>query len=832
MRAVGAACPLLVAVWGLVLLAPQHAHAQSTEVVSESTEVLVLEADLPGEERAARLDANENLLDEADSHGAPAARAFSTRAMHVAEEDLDDDSSSQIPVIDAPVANGTTVGNAASLATHNVAIAVRETPTPVKSHATAGARRKILLGPIRVSPSSFEINDVPYEILQSARNNFRSLIGDAPGRIAAEERYVGSLLSPLAPRAPLFPGEGSGAISLAALPVDSRHVLDTDDDPATLDSDKVYTVVDGHIVEVAQIDAPLLPERAPVRPPEGFFISVEEDGEKRTVTSDGTQTVAATPASAAPASAAPASAESASETPSTAAPTLAALAQQQAALALSKPALATPAKAPSMSLADTASHRFEIPTDVLAKDSFLFDPTGGQSAAPGETVEQAQLVSVRGRVRVPQGVKPESIVLQIAGTQLQIHPSADGAFEFREMPLGARFEIVAWDMNNILSRRIVPVSADGAGDVRLTLERNAYVDDLSAAFGVRQALTQSGFCATLQARNKDLLVGARVTVKSSQEWQGPFYYNENRLPDPTLTEPSRDGRFCVFNVRAELVDINVQLLNGTRRAFTVHMRASTFETDLAFDMGATNYRPVMPLELVDAAEAFDSNSTQDELRYASVASRRWLAGEDGATWARVYGLRLRTDAAYGSVLFERKDDAGTQYFPLGQELQEVRFSRDEEGAAESFTLLSRGAIEGTNEEAAPSLEAAVGRKSPIVVPVMDADALEDMARGPKGFDANPRLGSAFVSLNLAALGVDYSDVRLSLRDTWTGQSIAPFHFVPLAAGVKQSRQVRGFFTDIPEGQYTLLVTDSKGALKWLDVVRSRAGSLQVVSVRE
>ena len=89
-----------------------------------------------------------------------------------------------------------------------------------------------------------------------------------------------------------------------------------------------------------------------------------------------------------------------------------------------------------------------------------------------------------------------------------------------------------------------------------------------------------------------------------------------------------------------------------------------------------------------------------------------------------------------------------------------------------------------------------------------------------------------MSLNLAALGMDYSDVRLSLRDTWTGQSIAPFHFVPLASGVKQSRQVRGFFTDIPEGQYTLLVTDSKGALKWLDVVRSRAGSMQVLSVRE
>ena len=123
-------------------------------------------------------------------------------------------------------------------------------------------------------------------------------------------------------------------------------------------------------------------------------------------------------------------------------------------------------------------------------------------------------------------------------------------------------------------------------------------------------------------------------------------------------------------------------------------------------------------------------------------------------------------------------------------------------------------------------------KDPVTLRTMDPDVLEDVRRALATFDADPAKGVAFVSLDLASLEVEYADVRLSLRDAWTGASVAPFHFLPLAPGVKKARTLRGFFADVPLGQFTLMVSDKRGALKWIDVVRSRAGSLQVVSVRE
>jgi hypothetical protein len=427
--------------------------------------------------------------------------------------------------------------------------------------------------------------------------------------------------------------------------------------------------------------------------------------------------------------------------------------------------------------------------------------------------------------------------LRIAGTGWQIQPDADGHFEFREMPLGAKFEIVAWDVNNVMSRRIVPVSVDGVSDVHVDLEKSSFADALGLTFGVRQDLTQSGFCARLAASDRDLLIGAKVTVQASEGWQGPFFFNENKLPDPGLAEATRDGRFCVFNAKSDLVDVAVRLLNGMRRTFTVRLKPSTFEAGLTFEMDRMVHRPAMLLELVDAFEAFDSTNSAQKMRFGRLSTRRWLGGEESASWARVYGLRLRTDLSYGAVPYEEGNEDDPVYLPMGQEWQEFRVARDEQGAPESFSLVSSGefltpAMRVIAQKNQGRSVAVVDAKDPLVVRAMDADTLGDLMRTVPGADQDPNLGAAFVSLDLAGLEVDYADLRLSLRDAWTGQSVAPFHFVPAPKGAKNPRQVRGFFTNIPEGQFTVLVTDKGGALRWLDVVRSRPGSLQVLSVRE
>jgi hypothetical protein len=225
------------------------------------------------------------------------------------------------------------------------------------------------------------------------------------------------------------------------------------------------------------------------------------------------------------------------------------------------------------------------------------------------------------------------------------------------------------------------------------------------------------------------------------------------------------------------------------------------------------------------------------MKFGDLSTRRWLAGQESATWSRVYGLRLSSDAAYASQPFDENNEAGVLYFPLGQEWQEVHVRRPEEGGISSFSLLSRESLLSprvrermeTNDWVATAYTDA---SDPLALQVIDPDVLEDVRAAHPGFDFDPSKGAAFVSLDLTGIEVDYADLRLSLRDAWTGRSVAPFHFLPQPPGVKQARTLRGFFTDVPEGQFALVVVDKAGALKWIDVVRGRAGALQVVSVRE
>jgi hypothetical protein len=685
---------------------------------------------------------------------------------------------------------------------HGISIASRRSASegflgPKPATSTSDVAAPTPRQPRVFSSLNDEIHDVPYETLVNARNRFRSMLGSgALGHFGIDERYVGSLLSPFSPNDPIIPnaaGEGLSVLAQVGLPDD------TDVDPVSLDAEKVYTVVDGKIVEVAKVDPAPLPERAPVRPPEGFVIEVVEEGETKRVTSEGIVAVAS-----------PVSSPSVFQAPPS-----------------------DDLNASLVNIENSASQRrFEIPSELQSTEGLaLISKATSDEAAP------VRYVSVRGRVAVPRGMQASNVVLRIAGTGWQIQPEADGLFEFRDMPLGSRFEIVAWDVDGRLARRIVPVTVAAGGIVDIELQKTSFVDDLSASFGLRQTLDASGFCAELAASNRDILIGARVTLTAPREWQGPFYFNDRRLPDANLAEATRSGKFCVFNAQSDIVDVNVHLMNGTRRSFTVHLKPSTFETGLAFDMTTSVYRAAMPLELVDSFAAFDSSANEQKLRFGTLSTRRWLSGEESASWSRVYGLRISTDKAYAPQAFEEANENGAVYFPLGQEWQEIHVRRDEEGAPSSFSIVSRDELLTARirnkMEASKDAPAAYSDSSEaFVVRAMDPDTLEDVRRAMPSFDADPSKGVVFLSLDLAGLEVDYSDLRLSLRDAWTGQSVAPFHFLPLAPGVKKARTLRGFFTDIPEGQFTLLVSDVKGALKWIDVVRSRAGALQLISTRE
>lgn len=769
-----ASVSLLSAACGAAVVSfPSVGLADGITLVVESRELLELPVELPGEEWAV-------------THGTEGE--FPTE-LDLPEGAVDADGES-VALLDSVVS---------SVVSHGIELASDKQPL-------ASVNRRLGTGPMRpvvVSPVSSEIHDVPYETLVAARNRFRSMLGSgALGHFGVDERYVGSLLSPFSPNDPIVPNAPGAGISVVA----HKGLLDdTDVDPASYDSEKVYTVVDGRIVEVSQVDPEPLPVLKPVRPPEGFVIEVVEDGATKRATSEGIVNVAM--------------GESTS-----------------GAVSSSQVFQAPPSEdvnASLVSLAGVASQRrFEIPAELRATDGLSLT-----TSASSNDVAPVRYATVRGRVTVPRGVQASNVVLRIAGTGWQIQPEADGLFEFRDMPLGSRFEIIAWDVDGRLARRMVPVTVAAGSVVDIELQKTSFVDDLSGAFGVKQAIDASGFCADLLASNRDLLIGARVTISAAREWQGPFYFTDRRLPDARLVESTRSGKFCVFNAQSDILDVNVRLMNGTRRTFTVHLKPSTFETGLAFDMTTSVYRPAMPLELVDSFAAFDSTANAQKMRFGMLSTRRWLSGQESAAWSRVFGLRLSTDAAYAHQAFEEANESGPVYFPLGQEWQEIHVRRDEEGAPSSFSLVSREELLTTRiraqMEATKQAPAAYSdAREAFVVRAMDPDTLDDVRLAIPSFDADPAKGVVFLSLDLAGLEVDYRDVRLSLRDTWTGQSIAPFHFLPQPPGVKQARTLRGFFTDIPAGQFTLVVSDSQGALKWIDVVRSRAGALQLISTRE
>jgi hypothetical protein len=51
-------------------------------------------------------------------------------------------------------------------------------------------------------------------------------------------------------------------------------------------------------------------------------------------------------------------------------------------------------------------------------------------------------------------------------------------------------------------------------------------------------------------------------------------------------------------------------------------------------------------------------------------------------------------------------------------------------------------------------------------------------------------------------------------------------------GVKNPRFVRAVFGNLPVGEYSIVVANRVGAVKWIDLVRARKGEVQFLSFQE
>ncbi len=623
--------------------------------------------------------------------------------------------------------------------------------------------------------------NVPVEKLYLSQKRFRTLFSKELTRPELDGRYLGSLLEQ----------KSSSVFAKPFVPFNEGALASsTHENLDRLAPEKVYTVVDGNIVEVNPFHIKSAPQTPRHIKGDNWTVRLAEV----------------------------ATAEQKVEKNK---------AQVQGALASEGGAGSN-----SQNLPRSASQR----TGKSLTKPWLERPTDG-STSEGQDFS-AQTTTIRGKVVVPNGVDARTVYLRIAGTPFQIPADADGTFEFQEIPVGSKMELLIWDTGGSLSRRLVPVAASDLNIEKIIeLEIASFADEVSASFGVRQNLTESGFCARIGLANPLLALGAQVEIEGSEEHEGPYFFNNNNLPEQGLTEVTEDSRFCVFNVKSELLSATVQLVNGTRRSFTVHLKPSVFESLLDFDMESAIYRPVAPLELVDSSEAMAAHNRNDLLDMGNIAAKKWVAGTEGASWTPVSHVALGTDRAYASVPLENDPLEGAVYFPTGEDFVEVNWSSDGVSNGEGFRLISREEL--VTEKIAQKIDKLgtmkgifQDRTKPLDLKLLGVGGPMELQALLAGESISSEQGAAFVSLNLAKLNLEYSDVRISLRDSWSGERVGDFSFVPPAEGTKNPRFVRGFFTNIPPGQYTLMVTDKSGAVKWLDIVRSRSGSFQILTAHD
>lgn len=479
----------------------------------------------------------------------------------------------------------------------------------------------------------------------------------------------------------------------------------------------------------------------------------------------------------------------------------------------------------------SAVKALELPAEQVQKELAKIVPESKVAALESNPTDTDR-VTVRGRVVVPSGFSPDRAVLRMAGTGFQVQTDASGAFELRDVPRDTRFELVTWHLDGGLTRRLVPVVASGREkNIEVHLQRTRDIDQLANAFGVVHPMNAGGFCARVEHELPAAVAGGVVTVNAFRKNLQAHFFSANGLPVPEMAELSEDGRFCVFNVEDDLVDVRVVLLNGTRRHFVVHVEPSTFEHDLVFDVSESIYRKISLLEPLDTQQVLELSAQGVQPEFGDKRLKDWLVGEDVPVWTKVSRFLMQSDASYGAIRPAADD---VQFFPGGQEIVEVRLSADHPGAPTSRVLLARDQLMTTSMlKRIESLKTRIhqDRQESVSVPALDADAWDDIVT--QNVDVphlqDQTVGGVYFSIDTTALGYRSEDLVLSVRETWSGKDACKV--VPLRGlqAAKSTRYLRAVCGAAP-GQYAFVVESRDGALVWSDIVRIRPGDVQTVTV--
>ncbi len=484
----------------------------------------------------------------------------------------------------------------------------------------------------------------------------------------------------------------------------------------------------------------------------------------------------------------------------------------------------------SLAQSSALNKTFELPSEHVNQELNKLSPPAKVAALDSNPADSNR-VTVRGRVVVPAGFAQDRTVLRMAGTAFQVQTDAAGLFELGDVAQNTRFELLVWNLEGGLTRRLVPVVASGREkNIEVALQKTSDVDSLATSFSLVQQMNQGGFCARVEHETPAALAGGQVVVTAGRTNLQAHFFSQNGLPNQALTELSEDGRFCVFNIEDSIVDVKVLLVNGTRRGFAVHVEPSTFEHDLIFDVSESMYRKVSLLEPLDTQQILQLSAQGVQPEFGDKRLKDWIFGNDVPVWTSVTRFIMQTDPAYALVRPSLED---VQYFPGGQELVEVRLAPDMTGAPWSRVLLSRDQLmtdQMLKQIENQKLRVYQDRAKSLLLPAVDAEVWSDVVAQYDVSDISDRkFGGLYISIDSLALGHSQDELVVSVRDTWSGQDVCKIVSLKNAKDFKTSRYLRAVCAAAP-GQYALIVESREGALLWSDIARVRAGDVQTLTV--
>lgn len=608
--------------------------------------------------------------------------------------------------------------------------------------------------------------------LEWSRQRFRELVGSSDASLAQlDPRYLGGL-------------SGTPGLSIEALrmqdSVSSNGLVAQEPLPPgnRFDPKKTYTVVNGKIVEVSET------------------ANIVANQERQ-------NSIAHSPAIAAQ------------------------NVQQQPPV---QPAPASSPLAPQVgqALLDPASLA-NSPSSVYLTDRQESLPQSGATMRSLEAgKDAAQGAFVRGRVEVPQGIQTSSVIVRVAGTAVETYLDNDGFFELGPFSLGSSLNLLVFDLDSRLNRRIVPMFVGvKSTEKQIRLIRSSDVLELARSFGVQPPLNRSGFCGTVfgsdggpdfdhqgNATNGSAFANAPevVLVDPAGQRLPLHFYGPSGLPSAS-TALTRDGRLCAFDLGEGVYRLFVKG-QSLRRSFSISLRNSEFENNLRFDLLPKAYPVIKAFTPVDQGlfgEMVSKSSDPAELTSIPFNSPRqdlWVSGQDKAVWAPVSEYDLVTDAAYAAVTVF--DDSERRYVPTAEDLVEIR-ERD----SQSTVLVGADAIS--------ALESS---KLPLSFHVLSRDTVEgirnqlDIPEGSSDF-------LVFGELDTARFLRSEGPFQILMTDIWSAQPIGTVRMMSTA----NDRILRFAGGNLDSGVFQIGVYNTQGRLIWSSIVRAEKGTHQVISNR-